>query len=162
MTLTDKDYNTTTVVDMAGESLSLIEFFGDNAKHGSVEFSEDGDRADVIIVEDLEWHQKRDSELMEKLTDEEGWLTEGTREIIARNLSKIVGGSGEIELSEMESHPDSPSVAFVASYHVNPETTLGTLHEMSYGFYAEVINVTDPGTFDSPYVFGTLANPSYS
>lgn len=162
MTLTDNDYNTITVVDKAGESLSLGEFFGDHSKHGSVEFSEDGDRADVIIVEELDWHQKHNPERMEELTDEEGWLTEGTRETIARSLAKIVGGEAEIELSETDAYPDTPSVAFVASYHVSPETTLGTLHEMSYRFYAEVINVTDPGTFNSPYVFGTMVDPSYS
>lgn len=83
---------------------------------------------------------------------ESGWLTgPAVRAIVAR-LQGFIGDKGSVGV--LESGDDEPVIAFeIATTYRAGETFEQWYNRVGWPIVATLINVTDPGSFMSPYLF---------
>lgn len=120
----------------------------------------DGDEFVVGVVEYLHFANERGD--LEGLTDDEGWLTpEGARKAteVLRTLLKKAGVPGADTLdSTDQTGGDDPHIDFSITIPTVGDATVGAVvDQVVHPFCAVIQNVTDPGTFGSPYLWSEVS-----
>ena len=144
----------------------------DNYPRFLVEVADDG-HADVEITEPLAFHaelaqsdeQQSGSDYRgvawRTLTDENGYLTSDATAKVAAELARLITSETGLTLDvvhepdrELE---DLPSVGLSVRTDYRPgETVQQWTDRVGWPVIATVINVTDPGTFNCPYLFSAI------
>lgn len=156
--------------DTAGDSLGMeyqtLDAFLREENHPSsnVYFSDelnpDGTvRVLVTIYDDSAFHLERAGK---PAGEDDSILDHTTVEAIEQRLKEIepelfaTYGNATIFVEEEGNNVDYCPVHFCLAYNVDPGTTLEEISEYIDLFDATILNVTDPGTFGSQYIYDGL------
>lgn len=159
MTITATD----TLVSLSGSQLSWTEIGLDDSRF-TVNIAESGDATiEIGFLEPLHFHKDREPDLWATLVDSDGTLTHDAEERIVAHLGDLVrqrisNSSFTIENLSGSTGDDEDvlGVSFYTEY--TPGETFGQWWDrIGWPIIAQTINVTDPGTFDAPYLLTDLA-----
>ncbi len=164
----------TLMSDHAGNDLIGYDLTPDNDPRFRVEVRDDEPYADIEFTEPLQFHR----ELMDRersrfgngvtwsdIADANGWLTaESAARAVAelkRLLEERTKMSIDIERADHLEGDEEPTLGV----SIRTEYQLGETVDQWFGragwpIIAEIINVTDPGTFNCPYWFTKLQYPN--
>lgn len=139
------------------------------------EVAEDCSHVTVIWIEPLRFHLETFPEHLENLLapktdpadeDEAVYFTDEARQEFATfMIEHLASEKWTVENSDIlpddgEEWDDESCVAISYRFETpnGPATTMEEFSEKSWPFIAAMTNVTDPGTFDNPYVMRVLAD----
>lgn len=86
----------------------------------------------------------------------DGWLTPAAEDALAKRLAELIAQQGKVSTPVFSVHycGEEPNVAFeVVTDYRDGETYEQWLDRIGWPVVATLINVTDPGTFNSAYLF---------
>lgn len=149
-----------TLADMEGESFYGYELGMDSGPDLSVDVS-DG-HIHTEMTDSLDFHVERGSLCPEAL-DEDGHLTDDAVRVIETRFREALTEAGHPSPESVGVEAgswDDPSVSFYdSSAYAENDTLDAYVNGDRFGsFTATVINTTDPGTFNSPYLFDVSAD----
>jgi hypothetical protein len=127
-----------------------------------LEIDRDKDLAVICFVEPLRFHAEHNGNDWAPLVDENGALKLDVANRIADRLRDLIKSQGHVavgvDLADYLEHDDEPSFGLeIVTDYQKDETFQHWLDRIGWPAIATVINVTDPGTFNSPYLFGASA-----
>ena len=157
MTLIDSNWNDSVEAIRNHGRLSHTEISEDGLPGAYLET--DGDTLLVGAVEYLRFASERGD--LDGLTDGDGWLTGGGLRMVGEAMMKLlkdagVPGADSLAASD-QAGGEEPHVDFSMTIPADSNATVGQIiTAVVHPFCATVQNVTDPGTFGSPYLWSTL------
>lgn len=125
-----------------------IELGDDTGRAYAVQADDDPTVVAVTFNEGLRWHREVRN-VKEDLTDAD--LEEMAEEVMAE-----MGNTHRVSVwrAQADYDPEEEAVEFSVEIPVEGELTDDVVAALAWPFIATCINVTDPGTFGAPYVFG--------
>lgn len=134
------------------------EIFGEITPGVRVEIDEKFGHVDLIWVESLAFHLETRPEEMARLTNADGFLTHDGVQILLATLRALLPRA-EI-FHEPGEEGDEPSLGITVRIPTpkGESTTINELNDLVWPFYATLHNITDPGTFNSPYLITTAVS----
>lgn len=143
---------TTLVADLADQGVNPAE-----APYNCwIEVDTESRRATIVWVEDLRFHA--DNRRLPLADD--GWLKPEAYDELSAELESILQrhvGYGTHAYASPDFGGDEPHVAFeVDTDYAEGETYGGWLERIGWPIVAALINSTDPGTFNYPYLFSAI------
>lgn len=167
---------TETIAPHAGDTLSAQDIGSDQNPYARAEVAEDCSTITVIWIEPLHFHLETFPEHMENLLapknnpddeDEPVCFTDEARQEFATYMSEflasekwnVAGADILPDEGEEIGAGDEPCVAISYCFDApnGPNTTIDEAGEIIWPFIAAMTNVTDPGTFNNPYVMRELS-----
>lgn len=144
----------------------------DNDPRFLLEINRDSNQAVLCFVEPLAFHAElaRADEAKgypavhrwADLVDSTGYLTDAAAEVLRGEISRLFVSKGgistaQVDLAEHLQHDDESSVGVevTTTYQVN-ETYNSWVDRIGWPIVATLIDITDPGTFNCPYLFSAL------
>lgn len=126
-----------------------------------LEINTDQREAVIEFRESLSFHRDRGGEAWFRLCDSNGYLTASSEARLAEQYSTILANRGVTGVSVTYANglesDEEPSVALsFASTFTSGETFGSWFTRIGWPIVAEVTNSSDPGTFNSPYVYTAL------
>lgn len=145
--------NSTTIRDLNSEHLSHLDI-GEDDPRVSMEI-ETGGTVTVQFAEHLRFHRERG--LPAGIVDNKGDLTEPGRKRIEEHVRGLLFKESRIDPSaiDVDSYFGDEQGFNVTMRVTVPDSTtvLEFYRDNAWPFIATLINVTDPGTFNKPYLF---------
>lgn len=148
-----------TLMGRCGDRVDAFELAGEYLSHYWAEIAEDGMTATLEWVEDLRFHEEAlGSRFVQLLHEPGGFLSDSGEEAVqeAARTCFIQQAShlSEDLIVDLGAAWDDPSIAFSVQVDLpdGPATTYGILGELAWPFIATMTNITDPGTFNCPYL----------
>lgn len=153
------------------ELADLGESLTDDDPRFLLEINTDSEEAVIVFTDYLNFHAElaRDDEnkgyhhdhRWADLTDSAGYFTPGAAEKLAQAYSQLlvsrgVNGVSVYYASGQESDEEPSMVLEFVSRYTTGETYGSWFDRIGWPIVAEVINCTDPGTFNCPYVMTRL------
>lgn len=128
-----------------------------------LEINADQREAVIEFRESLASHRSYAGDAWSTLCGSNGYLTAPAAEGLAAQYSKILADHGvhgvTVKYAAGQEFDDEPSVAVQFISVFSPGETFGSWHaRIGWPIIAEVINGTDPGTYNYPYVYAALRN----
>lgn len=164
---------TSTIAAYAGDIIPLGELVGSDETPGiRAEVAEDCSSITIVWVESLQYHMEHWPEHMEHLVapksgpddeDEAVYFTDEARQEFATYMIEFLANEGaekaDILPDDGEEWDDESCVAISCRFDTpnGPNTSIEEAGDKAWPFIASMTNVTDPGTFNCPYVMGDLA-----
>lgn len=148
---------TTTMVDLADRA----EFPDPTDTRFVLEINTDQREAVIEFRESLTFHRGYNGAGWSRLCESNGYLTAASASRLAAQYSKVLADQGihgvTVTYATGQEFDDEPSVAlsFVSSFTAG-ETFESWFTRIGRPIIAEVINSTDPGTYNSAYVYSAL------
>lgn len=120
-----------------------------------IEIDEEECEAIIRWTESLQFHAEYADNWMQ-YTNDDGWLRPTVESRLANRLNELIrdqaGVIVDVDLSE--NNQDEPNITFeVVTGYREGETYGAWLDRIGWPVVATLINVTDPGTFNSAYLF---------
>lgn len=164
------------MADCAGNMLAPIELGDDQYDRYRVEVTDDG-HADIIWREELRFHRERcdaDAESFgdrnsnyrpwSTYTEENGgsrWLTtENAEKLVAelRRLTKVddIDTTEDGDADNWDDANDGYVAFSIRTDYREGETVSEWFDRIGWPVIAELVNCTDPGTFNHPYLFSAM------
>lgn len=149
--------DTTTLGDLDQQLITHIDL-GEDDPRVSIEVSDN--TAYVYFAEHLQFHQERG--LPAGIVDADGDLTDAGRARIQARIRALLTDKTRLDASlvsvdeseEQSKFGDETGFVAVLAMKVSPTTAVRDFYfDTAWPFVATMINVTDPGTFNSPYLF---------
>lgn len=144
------------VADMADRGEPLAESPNDCI----LEVDRDDHKAIAVWRESLAFHIEYNGARWSDFADSDGWLTSSAELALATRLtSHLAKGGIEADVyTTGHNGEDEPTLTFevVTAYRAG-ETYKSWYDRIGWPIVATLINVTDPGTFNSPYLFDMSA-----
>lgn len=144
------------VADMADRGEPLAESPNDCY----LEVDRDDHKAIVVWRESLAFHAEWNGARWSDFVDSDGWLTGSAQLKLAQRLTAYLLKAGiEADVyTGMHDGMDEPNLTFEVVTAYRAGETFKSWHERTgWPVVATLINVTDPGTFMSPYLFDMSA-----
>ncbi|MFZ2527645.1 MAG: hypothetical protein WAX14_08330 [Rhodococcus sp. (in: high G+C Gram-positive bacteria)] len=145
-----------TIGDLAGEHLTHIDL-GDDDPRVSVEVGE-GSVISVQFAELLQFHRERG--LPAGIVDDDGDLTGNGRARIESHLRTLLAAQGSVDPAAVhvdDDLGDDQGFLVVLQTTVPSGTQFHDFYDRTaWPFVATMVNITDPGTFNSPYLFSEI------
>jgi hypothetical protein len=162
MATTQPDTAARLMADLKDTGLTALDFGHDNSLDLLVEIDLEG-YADIQIAEPLAFHAERAGDAWRVLVDEGGYLTTaGAAKVVAELTRLITAATGltvDIEHADYRQYDDEPTFGVSILTDYRPDETLQQWTDrIGWPVMATYINVTDPGTFGSPYLFDAVVN----
>lgn len=129
-----------------------------------LEINTEQHEAVIEFRESLTFHRGQCVDAWPRLCDSNGYLTVAAATHLAEQYAKALADSGvrgvTVTYANGQEFDDEPSVAlsFVSAFSPG-ETFDRWFTRIGRPIIAEVINSTDPGTYNSPYVYAALLDP---
>ena len=128
-----------------------------------IEIDDENNQAIICWVENLRFHAEYNGprewtseDAWAPLVDKDGWLTPSAEGAVAIRLQTLIKNQGKVavEVDTSDYGGDEPTVMFevVTDYH-DGETYEHWLNRIGWPVVATLINLPDPGTFMSAYLF---------
>ena len=166
------DTETQVLAPYAGDAISGADLSSDNPG-ARAEVAEDCSHVTIIWIEPLHFHLGHYPEDLENLLapktiaddeDEAVYFTDEARQEFATYMSEFLAGpKWNVENTDIlpdsgEEWDDESCVAISYRFDTpnGPNTTMEEFADKSWPFIAAMTNVTDPGTFNNPYVMCEL------
>lgn len=121
-----------------------------------IEIDRENSLAIVCWSEDLKFHAEYKGDRWKERVDEDGWLTATAEGYIANRLAALIKKQAgvAVEVDTIDYGGDEPNITFeVVTDYQDGETYEHWLDRIGWPVVATLINVTDPGTFNSAYLF---------
>lgn len=164
---------TETIAPYAGDIITGDDLASENPG-ARAEVAEDCSHVTVIWIEPLRFHLEHAPEHMEHLLspksdpddeDEAVYFTDEARQEFATYMREFLASekwnveNADILPDDGEEWDDESCVAISYRFDTpnGPNTSMEEFSEKSWPFIAAMTNVTDPGTFDNPYVMRVLS-----
>lgn len=165
---------TQTLAPYAGNIIAGEDLASENPG-ARAEVAEDCSHVTIIWIEPLAFHLEHWPEHMEHLLspktdaddeDESVYFTSEARQEFSDFMGEFLAGpkwevqNADILPDEGEEWDDESCVAISYRFDTpnGPATTMEEFSDKSWPFIAAMTNVTDPGTFDNPYIMRVLAD----
>lgn len=107
-------------------------------------------------TDSLQFHSEYMSDRWAEMVDEDGYLTDEVAEAAVQSIEDALQ-SKHIELTHdpAEEWDDEPSIGITVYVDLPAglDTTLEVAYDMAWEVIATLANMTDPGTFGSPYMY---------
>ena len=139
-----------------------------NEPYMYLEINRDEREAVICFTEPLAFHaelaQREESSIRGQrpwadLTDEHGYLTPEQQGKIGTELAKLIKGQTGVDATVYSESgwDDEPSIGFeIVTTYQDGETFNSWFDRAGWPIVATIINVTDPGTFNCPYLFSAI------
>jgi hypothetical protein len=128
-----------------------------------LEIDAERQRAIICFVESLRFHAEYNGQDdWASLVTSHGFLTPETADRVAGRLQQLISKQGHVNVSvehaDYLEHDDEPSLGLeIVTDYQDDETFDHWLDRIGWPVIATTINVTDPGTFNSAYLFSGLS-----
>lgn len=167
--------DTETLAQHAGDVLSAEYVGSDQNTYARAEVAEDCSNVTLIWIEPLRFHLEYAPEHMEALLapksdaddeDEAVYFTDEARQEFATYMSEFLA-SNEWNVEGADILPDDGeewdgescvAISYRFDTSNGPDTSMDEVAEKTWPFIGAMTNVTDPGTFNNPYVMRVLAD----
>lgn len=154
---------TDTMKDRLDDRIDHIEIGADDPRF-AIEVSDNGDGLTgvILFVESLQFHAEYLSDVWAEISEDENYLTAQAMAELGKSysseLSSALDETGSILYLDYDSADveDYPEIEISIPVSVRDGETVEDFLDRTYPIMAILINITDPGTFGSQYVFSTL------
>lgn len=143
-------------IDAYTNPLAVIEVGddGDGDMHHGLDFREDM----RFSSEYFTWgdnYQDMFSLADDEVRDEHGdWLTPRAETLLARRVNELL--PDDFDAYTYCDTSEYPHIVISVTYNGDRELTDDNIEDVYWDAYATLMNITDPGTFNSPYVFADV------
>lgn len=90
----------------------------------------------------------------EECEDNGDWLTPRAEKILTRRVNGLL--PDDFDACTYCDTSDYPHIVIAVTYNGDRELTDDNIEDVYWDAYATLMNITDPGTFNSPYVFADV------
>lgn len=152
MTLTEQ----TIQIDVDSSPFATLEVWddGDGYMYHGLDFREEM-RFHSEYFEGHENYQDMFSPADDEVRDEHGdWLTTRAEKLLARRVTELL--PEYFVASTFCDTSDYPHIVISVTYNGDRELTDDNIENVYWDAYATLMNITDPGTFNAPYVFSDV------